>query len=103
MVHFYQTTWRYIAEDSYFCGHSYEIFKSRKKKNEIKKALCHCKEENEIRVTSAHNKGYFKVIGLQLRVYIVCQIIRVHCYPDYSCSKYIECLTKSRGFERVRM
>lgn len=39
MVHFYQTTWRYIAEDASLHGHSYEIFKSRKKKIEMKKKM----------------------------------------------------------------
>lgn len=92
------------CEDAYLHGHSYEIFKTRKKKSEMKNnALCDCKEENEIRVTSAHNKGYSSVTGLHLRVYIVCQITNVQCYPEYSWPKYIECLTKSRGFERVRM
>ena len=39
IFHFYLITWRYIAEDAYLRGHSYEIFKSRKKKSEIKKKI----------------------------------------------------------------
>jgi len=75
---------------------------SKKEKRDEKNAFCDCKEKNEIRVTSAHNKGYSSFTVLHLRVYIVSQITNVQCYPEYSCPKYIECLTKSRGFERVR-
>jgi len=76
---------------------------SQNEKRDEKNTLCDCKEEDEIRVTSAHNKGYSSVAGLHLRVYIVCQITNVQCYAEYSWPKYIECLTKSRGLERFRM
>jgi hypothetical protein len=76
---------------------------SQKEKRDEKNALCDSKEENEILVTSAHNNGYSSVTGLHLRVYIICQITNVQRYPECSWPKYIECLTKSRGFERVRM